>query len=125
MNFLLDTHVFLWVLGDPGRLDPRVASVIQSRNNAVFVSAVSSIEISIKSALGKLEAPTDLEDEIALRGFSHLPLSFRHGQALRSLPGHHQDPFDRMLIVQALVEGLTLISHDQKFKQYPVNMLWT
>jgi len=125
MNLLLDTHVFLWAVGESHRLKPEVATSIRSRNNAVFVSAVTSVEIAIKVAIGKLEAPTDLEDEIALRGFSHLPLHFRHGAALQSLPAHHLDPFDRMLIVQAISEGLTIVTHDRKFENYPVEILWT
>jgi PIN domain nuclease of toxin-antitoxin system len=125
MNYLLDTHVFLWALGDFEKLKPKVAKIIRDTRHGVFVSAVTSMEIAIKSALGKLEAPDDLEDEIGLRGFSHLPLQFRHGTVLRSLPMHHQDPFDRMLISQALQEGLTIITHDQKFDRYPVEVLWT
>jgi PIN domain nuclease of toxin-antitoxin system len=123
MNYLLDTHVFLWALGDFEKLKPKVAKVIRDTRHGVFVSAVTSMEIAIKSALGKLEAPDDLEDEIGLRGFSHLPLQFRHGTVLRSLPMYHQDPFDRMLISQALQEGLTIITHDQKFDRYPVEVL--
>lgn len=125
MNYLLDTHVFLWAIGDTTRLDKKVLTEIQTTRNAVFVSAVSSVEIAIKSGLGKLEVPDDLEDEIGLRGFSHLPLKYRHGVALRTLPPHHQDPFDRMLIAQAIEEKLTLITHDRKFKDYPVKILWT
>jgi PIN domain nuclease of toxin-antitoxin system len=125
MNYLLDTHVFLWALGDFKKLKPKVAKIIRDTRHGVFVSAVTSVEIAIKSALGKLEAPDDLEDEIGLRGFSHLPLQFRHGTVLRSLPMYHQDPFDRMLISQALQEGLTIITHDQKFGRYPVEVLWT
>ena len=125
MNYLLDTHVFLWAIGDATRLDKKVAAEIQNTRNAVFVSAVSSVEIAIKSGLGKLEAPDDLEDEIGLRGFSHLPLRYSHGSGLHTLPPHHQDPFDRMLIAQAIKEKLTIITHDQKFKDYPVEILWT
>ncbi len=125
MNFLLDTHVFLWTLGDTKRLRPEAAAAIRDVNHAIFVSAVTSVKIAIKSVLGKLEAPEDLEEEIGLRGFSHLPLHYRHGETLRSLPMHHQDPFDRMLIAQAMKEGLTIITHDQKFEAYPVNILWT
>ena len=125
MNYLLDTHVFLWVIGDAKRLDHKVASEIQNTRNAVFVSAVSSVEIAIKSGLGKLDAPDDLEDEIGLRGFSHLPLQYCHGAGLSTLPLHHQDPFDRMLIAQAIREKLTIITHDKKFKDYPVKILWT
>jgi len=125
MNYLLDTHVFLWAVGDSKRLDKKVAADISDPRNAVFVSAVSSVEIAIKSALGKLDAPDDLEDEIGLRGFSHLPLRYNHGSGLRSLSPHHQDPFDRMLIAQAIQEKLTIITHDQKFRDYPVGILWT
>ena len=125
MNYLLDTHVFLWALGDTDRLRKEAAAALRSPNNAVFVSAVTSVEIAVKTAIGKLEAPTDLDDEIALRGFSHLPLRFKHGAGLRTLEHHHQDPFDRMLIVQALLEGLTVITHDRKFEKYPVKVLWT
>lgn len=125
MNYLLDTHVFLWAIGDATRLDEKVAAEIRNTRNAVFVSAVSSVEIAIKSALGKLDAPDDLEDEIGLRGFSHLPLRYSHGSGLRTLSPLHQDPFDRMLIAQAIQEELTLITHDPKFKNYPVEILWT
>ncbi len=125
MNYLLDTHVFLWALADPGRLDAKAAGAIRNTHHAVFVSAVTAVEIAIKSALGKLDAPPDLEEEVCLRGFSHLPLHYRHGAALRTLPMHHQDPFDRMLIAQAMREGLTIITHDRKFAEYPVAVLWT
>lgn len=123
MNYLLDTHVFLWVLADPGRLSKKALAAIRNPNHAVFISAVTSVEISIKQALGKLEAPEGLEDEIGHRGFQHLPLSYRHGTRMRNLPPYHQDPFDRMLIAQAMEESLTLISHDRKMEKYPVNLL--
>ena len=125
MNLLLDTHVFLWTLGDSKRLSTAAAAAIRDPNNAVYVSAVSSVEISIKSALGKLEAPLDLEDEVILRGFSHLPFHFKHGTVLRTLPPHHQDPFDRMLIAQAMEERLMIVTHDAKFDLYSVPVLWT
>lgn len=125
MNYLLDTHVFLWAVGDSERLSAKAADVIRDTRVGVFVSAVTAVEIAIKSALGKLEAPEDLEQEIRLRGFSHLPLQYCHGTALQALASHHQDPFDRMLIAQAMQEGLTIITHDRKFGDYPVKVLWT
>jgi PIN domain nuclease of toxin-antitoxin system len=125
MNLLLDTHVFLWTVGDSSRLQPKVAEAISNRKNAVFVSAITSVEIAIKSALGKLQVPRDLEEEIVGRGFSELPMRFKHGTALQDLPSHHQDPFDRMLIAQAISEGLTIVTHDRKFQNYPVEVLWT
>ncbi len=125
MNYLLDTHVFLWALGDAGKLSHKAAAAIRDPRHAIFVSAVTAIEVAIKSALGKLEAPADLEDEIRLRGFNHLPLQFRHGVALATLPSNHQDPFDRLIIAQAMQERLTIITHDRKFEHYPVRVLWT
>ena len=125
MNLLLDTHTFLWSLGDHRRLSAAATAAIRNHNNAVYVSAVSSVEISIKSAIGKLEAPLDLEDEVALRGFSHLPFHFKHGSVLRALPPHHQDPFDRMLIAQAMEERLMIVTHDAKFELYSIPILWT
>jgi len=123
MNYLLDTHVFLWALSDPGKLSKKVLAAIQDPNHTVFISAVSSVEISIKQALGKLEAPDGLGAEIEPRGFQNLALSYRHGARMRDLPLHHQDPFDRMLIAQAMEESLTLITHDRKMQKYPVKLL--
>jgi len=125
MNYLLDTHVFLWTLADPRRLSARAAAAIRDPRHAVFVSAVSGVEISIKRRLGKLDAPDELEPEITARGLQELPLRFRHTQRLLRLPPHHQDPFDRMLLAQALEEGLTLITHDTKLQRYQVPLLLT
>jgi PIN domain nuclease of toxin-antitoxin system len=125
MNYLLDTHVFLWMLSDPGRLNAEAKEAICHPNHSVFVSAVSAVEISIKKRLGKLVAPDSLEQEIESRGLQHLPLTFRHGMILETLPNHHLDPFDRMLVAQALCENLIVVSHDKKLEPYPVRMVWT
>jgi PIN domain nuclease of toxin-antitoxin system len=125
VNYLLDTHVLLWLLGDPGQLSAAAREAIQNPRNQVFVSAVSAVEISIKKALGKLDAPEGLTEEIVLRGLQHLPFEFPHGEALAELPPHHADPFDRMLICQALHERLTLITRDRKMEPYSVKLLWT
>ena len=125
MNYLLDTHVFLWMLGDPERLSAEAKKAIRHPHHAVFISSVTAVEISIKKGLGKLDAPENLEEEIESRGLQHLPFHFRHGIALETLPHHHQDPFDRMLIAQAIRENLILVSHDKKFEPYPVRALWT
>lgn len=125
MNCLLDTHVFLWMLADPGRLSAPARQAIQNPNHTVFVSAVTSVEIAIKRALGKLEAPAHLGHHITSRGLIELPLHYAHGEALQDLPPHHQDPFDRMLIAQARHERLTLITHDRKFEAYDLPILWT
>ena len=125
MNYLLDTHVFLWALGNPKALSREARQLIQDPKYSVFVSAVSSVEISIKQALGKLEAPPGLEKEIEQRGFQELPLTYAHGSRMVELPSYHQDPFDRMLLAQALHEGLVLITRDKKLKQYPVKCVMT
>ncbi|HEY5705583.1 MAG TPA: type II toxin-antitoxin system VapC family toxin [Terrimicrobiaceae bacterium] len=124
MNYLLDTHVFLWMLGEPGRLGSEAAEAIRNPNRTVFVSAVASVEISIKRALGKLDAPAGLAAEIPARGLQELPLRYSHGERMASLPFHHHDPFDRMLIAQAIEEQLTLITRDRKMQPYPVKILW-
>ena len=123
MNYLLDTHVFLWALSDPGKLSKKACAAIQNPAHAVFVSAISSVEITIKQSLGKLQVPDGLAAEIETRGFQHLPFTYRHGERMRELPPHHQDPFDRMLLAQALEESLTLITHDKKMRQYPIKLL--
>ncbi len=125
MNFLLDTHVFLWMLAEPSRLSSEATHAIQNPAHSVFVSAVSSVEIAIKTSLGKLKVSADLGEEISRRGLLELPLKFVHGQGMERLPSHHQDPFDRMLIAQAIHEDLTLITHDRKLEPYGTKIIWT
>jgi PIN domain nuclease of toxin-antitoxin system len=125
MNCLLDTHVLLWVFGEPERLSPAARQAIQNPDHTVYVSAVSAVEISIKTALGKLEAPAELSREIVQRGFTELPLKYTHGEAMRCLANHHADPFDRMLIAQAAVENLVVITRDEKFRSYPIKIIRT
>ena len=125
MNYLIDTHVFLWMLAEPSRLKSAVRKVIVDPRCAVHVSAVTALEIAIKMSLGKLEAPDCLVQEIQSRGLLELPLRYQHGETMRTLPPHHADPFDRMLIAQAQNEGLTIITHDEKFRSYDVSILWT
>jgi len=125
MNYLLDTHVFLWMLGEPSRLTAAAAQAICNPDHTVCVSAVTAVEISIKRTLGKLSAPDHLSAEIAARGLVELPLKYAHGEQMHQLPLHHQDPFDRMLVAQAIQEGLTLITHDRKLEPYGAKILWT
>jgi len=125
MNCLLDTHVFLWVLSEPEKLSAAARQAIQNPDHTVYVSAVSAVEISIKTALGKLEAPAELSREIVQRGFTELPLKYTHGEAMRRLAHHHADPFDRMLIAQASEENLVVITRDEKFRSYPIKVIQT
>jgi PIN domain nuclease of toxin-antitoxin system len=117
-RFLLDTHTLLWWLNDSPQLGPRCREVIRNDRNQVFVSAATTWEISIKMAIGKLRAPEDMDSVVEDEGFSKLPISLYHGQLAGSLPAHHRDPFDRMLIAQAQAEGLILITADENISLY-------
>ena len=117
-RFLLDTHTLLWWLNDSPQLGPRCRKMICNDRNQVFVSAATTWEISIKMAIGKLRAPEDMDSVVEDEGFSKLPISLYHGQLAGSLPAHHRDPFDRMLIAQAQAEGLILITADENISLY-------
>ena len=122
MRLLVDTHALLCWLADEG-LHPSAQDVIADPANLVVVSAASAWEISIKKALGKLAAPDDLEQQVQTGGFVPLPIGIAHGIAAGQLPHHHEDPFDRMLIAQALAEGLTIVTRDKRFDDYGVAVL--
>jgi PIN domain nuclease of toxin-antitoxin system len=117
-RFLLDTHVLLWWLDDSPELGPRCKELIADQRNQIYVSAATTWEISIKKALGKLEAPDDIDTIVEDEGFSKLPISLYHGQLAGSLPMLHRDPFDRMLIAQAQAEGLILMTSDGNIGLY-------
>jgi PIN domain nuclease of toxin-antitoxin system len=124
VRLLLDTHIFLWAASDPARLTEAMRAAIAAEANAVFVSAATAWEIAIKVALGRLTFPLDrFETMLASMGFAPLMMTVAHGIAAGSLPRHHGDPFDRMLIAQARVEGLTLITTDRAFGRYAVAIL--
>lgn len=123
MRLLLDTHVYLWWLKGDRRLSSAYAAAIRDPTTDVLVSAASVWETAIKSALGKLEVDGDLVAEIAANRFSELPMTARHAQVAGSLPRHHDDPFDRMLVAQALVEQLHVATHDEAFRAYGVSLL--
>jgi PIN domain nuclease of toxin-antitoxin system len=112
MNLLLDTHVFLCWLQDPSLLSIEARQAITDGRNAVYLSAAVVWEIAIKKNLGKLEAPDDSEDVISMNRFIHLPINIHHALTVTTLPDHHRDPFDRILVAQARYEGLTLVSRD-------------
>ena len=122
-RLLLDTHVLLWWLSDDPRLSATCRDLIGDADNEIYVSAASTWEISIKRALGKLEAPLGLSSVIWNSGFAELPISLFHGEQAGGLPEHHKDPFDRMLIAQAQAEGLEIVSADEKFQAYGVRLV--
>ncbi len=124
MNLLLDTHVFLWAVDDNPKLSAKARAAIVAGSNVVFVSAATAWEISIKKAIGKLKAPQgDYLEELRLHRFTSLDISTEHALAVENLPHYHKDPFDRMLIAQAQVERLTLVTGDLRLKAYPVKIL--
>jgi len=124
VRLLLDTHVLLWYLAeDAPRLVPQARLAIDSAENIVLVSAVSVWEIAIKRTLGKLDAPPNLREAMEASRFEALPITFEHAEAAGALPRHHDDPFDRMLVAQAQVEGLTLVTHDEKLACYEVALM--
>ena len=112
MKLLLDTHVVLWWLDDPLLLSPGAREAIFDPGNEVLVSAVDCWEIAIKRALGKLTAPRDLRGALQSCGFTELSISPAHALATETLPMHHRDPFDRLLVAQALLEQASLVSRD-------------
>lgn len=128
MRLLLDTHAFLWWLAGDDALSVPARTAIADQTNNIFVSAASAWEITTKHRLGKLPGVTaivaDLEDVIASQSFIGLPVSVRHGQTGGALPGPHRDPFDRMLIAQAMVDRLILVSNEKVFEAYGVERLW-
>ena len=122
MRLLLDTHVVLWWLADDRRLTAAHRVLIADASNVVLVSAMTIAEIAIKTSLGKLEAPDDLLPTLETGGFDELPFESRHADLLRKLPWHHRDPFDRMLIAQAIAEQLTVLTADPHFAAYGVEL---
>jgi PIN domain nuclease of toxin-antitoxin system len=123
VRILLDTHILLWWLGDDGQLPGPAAVTIADPDNEVVVSAASAWEISMKQAAGRLDAPEDLLDAVDANDFATLAITADHAMAAGRLPAHHADPFDRMLIAQAQIENLTLVSVDRRFSEYEVELL--
>lgn len=118
MNVLLDTHALLWwVAGE--KLSDEAVEVLENPDNLAFVSAASIWEISIKQAIGKLSVDGDL-DAVVLEDFEPLDIGFEHARLAGELPNHHRDPFDRLLIAQAKLESLTILTRDHAFADYEV-----
>ena len=128
MKVLLDTRCWLWMQASPERFSASAMQLIDDTDNKLFFSAVSSLEIAIKSAIGKLTLPISPEDYVPDRmqssGVLGLPIEHSHALRVASLPLHHRDPFDRLLIAQAQVEGLTLLSADRQLGPYDLDIHW-
>ena len=123
MRLLLDTHVLLWSLTEPQKLSRRTREALEDAQNEVFASSVSGWEIAVKRSLGKLNAPDNLEAGVKEQDFTPLNLTFLHAEQAGALPPHHGDPFDRMLIAQAQVEGLILVTRDARMPLYGIRTM--
>jgi PIN domain nuclease of toxin-antitoxin system len=123
VRLLLDAHALLWWLADDPTLSTPAREVIADGNNVVAVSTATAWEISIKRSLGTLEAPDDLVEQIHANHFGALPITFADGLAAGALPRHHDDPFDRMLVTQAMAGRLTVVTRDALLARYDVDVL--
>lgn len=122
-GYLLDTHVLLWWLSDPGLLSEAARAAISDGRRSVYVSSAAAWEMAIKRALGRLDYPSNLGDVLAKDSIEVLPIKLSYALAVADLPVHHQDLFDRMQIVQARIEGLVLITRDASIADYDVEVL--
>lgn len=128
MRALLDTHAFLWWLTDDPQLPQNVRDIIADGNNELYFSAASCWEIAIKAQLGKLALPDKpaafISDQLAVNGVQSLPIQSSHALHVFNLPALHRDPFDRMLIAQAQLENMPIITSDPLIALYEVQLLW-
>ena len=125
---MLDTHAFLWWIGDDPRLSERAREVFSNGDNDLVFSAASGWEIAIKARLGRLRVPGDLNTylfrQLTENYMSVLPIHLSHALRVHALPEHHRDPFDRLLVAQAIVEEMPLLSADSWIARYPVEVVW-
>lgn len=127
-RLLLDTHTFLWWIDDGPELSAAARAAIANAENECFLSMASCWEMSIKSSLGKLELAKPIQrfvsEQLSANSFALLNIEMRHTAKVEKMPFHHRDPFDRLLIAQAMTEKMTLVTADKEFKKYGVRLLW-
>ena len=127
MRLLLDTHVWLWIIAEPERFSSEAAAALENPENELLLSAASSWEISINFGLGKLSLPSPPERyvpaQIEKTGVKPLPVEHSHALRVAALPAHHRDPFDRLLVAQAQVEALAILTADRRFGKYDIEVL--
>ncbi|HEX5307506.1 MAG TPA: type II toxin-antitoxin system VapC family toxin [Solirubrobacteraceae bacterium] len=124
MRLLLDTHTALWLLADDRRLSEHACELLDDPRNEAVLSAVVVWEVAIKRSLGKLDAPDGFADLLLGGGAAPLPIAIDHARAVRRLPWHHRDPFDRLLVAQAQHERLAILSADEQLAAYGVRVNW-
>ena len=128
MRLLLDTHVLLWAAAHSERLSQNARSLLEDQENMLLWSAVGTVELALKSSIGKLQLPTSVEAfvnrHVRLLVLDRLALEDAHAAVVEQLPLHHRDPFDRMLIAQATFEEVPILSADSAFRDYDVEVIW-
>lgn len=128
MKILLDTHTFLWWITDDQRLSVRAREVIGDGNNELFLSAATGWEIAIKLRIGRLKLPVEpvpfILEQMRINAIQSLAIQMNHALHVYTLPQHHRDPFDRLLIAQSQLEGLPILSADSQLASYPVQLIW-
>ena len=128
MKLQLDTHALLWFIGNDPQLSAPARQSIENSANDKFISAASLWEIAIKLSLGKVKLPQSFDEvfpqQLEINGFELLPISCAHLNQLILLPLHHRDPFDRLLIAQAIADEMTMVTRDPEFSKYPAKILW-
>jgi PIN domain nuclease of toxin-antitoxin system len=128
VKILLDTHTFLWWITDDQRLSVRAREVIGDGNNELFLSAATGWEIAIKLRIGRLKLPVEpvpfILEQMRINAIQSLAIQMNHALHVYTLPQHHRDPFDRLLIAQSQLEGLPILSADSQLASYPVQLIW-
>jgi PIN domain nuclease of toxin-antitoxin system len=128
VKLLIDTHIWLWLTAEPERIGSAAIEALVSESNEVYLSAASAWEIVIKHSLGKLDLPLPpaayVPSRVAALGHTPLPIAMEHTLAVADLPLHHKDPFDRLLVAQARVEGMHLVTADHLIRGYDVPLVW-
>jgi PIN domain nuclease of toxin-antitoxin system len=123
LRLLLDTHVLLWSLDEPERLGPDAAAALREPGLATVISVATLWEIAIKRTLGQLRAPENLPELLLRMGHELLDIRVEHAWRVQALPPHHRDPFDRLLVAQAQVENLALVTHDRQIERYDLRVI--
>ncbi|MGI9037429.1 MAG: type II toxin-antitoxin system VapC family toxin [Gemmatimonadota bacterium] len=127
MRILVDTHCWLWMIGEPDRFSDPTRDLLRNTDNELLMSAATAWEIAIKYAIGRLELPGEpaevVSEWIVRSGVSPLPILHSHALRVASLPPHHSDPFDRLLVAQAQLEGVPILTADRAFEDYDVEVL--
>jgi PIN domain nuclease of toxin-antitoxin system len=124
VKLLIDTHAALWLLDEDTRLSPTADRMLTDPSNDVLLSAAVVWEVAIKQSLGKLDAPEGFSSILIDGGATALPVSIGHARAVATLPWHHRDPFDRLLVAQARSEGTVVVSGDERLRAYDVQVAW-